>query len=281
MKAFWILIAVLVVAGAFYVVAGPRANPSPAPVPPPAEEAPPAPPTPAPAAPAAPAPLSQPAPEPAPAPVPSQPVEAPMPDLLPDTLSAMVAESFGPAPITPLPEREPASTPDSPAPPSTPPAAEPGAMKVVTRDDGSMLIDDRFEITGKGTRESPYLITWDLLVSAQQTYKPRIGKTDLPPWLDLVKDKYVRINGFVAFPLMAQSPDEMLAMLNQWDGCCIGVPPTPYDAIEVRLRQPPDQEHRLAVYGSVEGKLGIEPYLVKDWLVGLYTMDDAELKLER
>ena len=36
---------------------------------------------------------------------------------------------------------------------------------------------------------------------------------------------------------MAESADASLMMLNQWDGCCIGVPPTPYDAIEVKLKE--------------------------------------------
>src|SRR5262249_39584664 len=80
-----------------------------------------------------------------------------------------------------------------------------------------------------------------------------------------------------AFPIMAQSQDEMLVMLNQWDGCCIGVPPTPYDAIEVKLKKAAKGDDRMRVSGSVKGLLRVDPYLIKDWLVSLYLMDDAEL----
>jgi hypothetical protein len=82
----------------------------------------------------------------------------------------------------------------------------------------------------------------------------------------------------VAFPIMATEPTEMLAMLNQWDGCCIGIPPSPYDAIEVKLKEPASNEERLTTYGAVEGKLTVEPYLVRDWLVSLYTMDEATMQ---
>ena len=56
--------------------------------------------------------------------------------------------------------------------------------------------------------------------------------------LDIGTSKVVAIVGEV---------NEALVMLNQWDGCCIGVPPTPYDAVEVRLRmeQLPDWLRKL------------------------------------
>ena len=70
-------------------------------------------------------------------------------------------------------------------------------------------------------------------------------------------------------------------MLNQWDGCCIGIPPTPYDAIEVSLEKaiPPAQRHSIN-FGTLTGKLLVSPYLVENWLVGLYLMDDATVRFE-
>jgi hypothetical protein len=88
----------------------------------------------------------------------------------------------------------------------------------------------------------------------------------------------VRITGYVAFPLYVQQPRELLVMLNQWDGCCIGVPPTPYDAIEVRTADVIKGDDRFATFGTVEGTLQVKPYVVGDWLVGLFIMEDAALK---
>jgi hypothetical protein len=64
-------------------------------------------------------------------------------------------------------------------------------------------------------------------------------------------------------------------MLNTWDGCCIGVPPTPYDAVEVRLVGALKSDDRFAIAGSVVGKFSVKPYVVKNWLVGIYIIDDA------
>jgi hypothetical protein len=152
-----------------------------------------------------------------------------------------------------------------------------GPMKVLHEDDGSMLVDDRFVLRGKGTKDEPYEVTWEMLMSAQETYQPRLGKKRIPERLSMLDGKWVKITGWIAFPIMAASPDEMLMMLNQWDGCCIGVPPTPYDAIEVKLAEAAKGEQRIKTSGVVLGKLKVDPFLVRDWLVSLYLMDDAEL----
>ena len=52
--------------------------------------------------------------------------------------------------------------------------------------------------------------------------------------------------------------------------------PTPYDAIEVALDKTVTGEDRFATTGAVVGKLGIKPYVVGDWLVGLYVMDGGD-----
>lgn len=159
------------------------------------------------------------------------------------------------------------------------PAAS-GEARVVKRDDGSLLVDGRFVLRGSGTKESPYRPTWEHLVSAQETYDPGRGMKDLPAHVMMLDGTYVRLPGYVAFPMFVQEPRELLSMLNPWDGCCIGVPPTPYDAVEVHLRQRVSAEGRFASAGVVEGKFSVKPYLAGDWLVGLYIMEDAEFKPE-
>ena len=91
--------------------------------------------------------------------------------------------------------------------------------------------------------------------------------------------KVVEVEGYLAFPLMVSETKELLVMLNQWDGCCIGVPPTPYDAIEVKLAEPAKRggKHASFNFGGVRGTLKVDPYLVENWLVGLYVMDNAQM----
>jgi len=139
-------------------------------------------------------------------------------------------------------------------------------------------VDDKYVVKGEGTKAHPYEVSWDMLVSAQESYDPRQGRKKLPERLTMLNDKYLKITGYIAFPMFVERPQELLSMLNQWDGCCIGVPPTPYDAVEVHLAEPVTKDQRAAIYGVVTGKFGVKPYLAGDWLVGLYLIENAEFE---
>ncbi|MFG0329924.1 MAG: hypothetical protein ACF8PN_08505 [Phycisphaerales bacterium] len=150
--------------------------------------------------------------------------------------------------------------------------------KLVRRDDGAIVANDRFIIKGSGAADDPYRVTWDLLLSAEEAFQPREGLKRVPEHVAMLHDKYVQITGYVAFPIAAANANEMLAMLNQWDGCCIGLPPSPYDAVEVKLKDDATPEQLAMSYGVVTGRLRVDPYLTGDWLLGLYVMNDAELR---
>jgi hypothetical protein len=143
--------------------------------------------------------------------------------------------------------------------------------------DGSILLDARFRIKGEGTKLKPYVIPWDLLTSAEEAFEPRAGKKKIPQRIAMLNDKYVTIKGYIAFPMMVSEPRELLMMLNQWDGCCIGVPPTPYDAIEVQMDNAVNAEERMATTGGITGRFVVKPYIVGDWLVGLYLLERGEM----
>lgn len=153
--------------------------------------------------------------------------------------------------------------------------------RVRKTDDGFLLFDERFPVRGSGTADDPYEISWDHLVSASETYQPRQGKLRLPERITMLDGKQVRITGYVAFPIMAASNDEMLSMRNMWDGCCIGIPPTPYDAIEVRLAEAATGRDRFTSFGTIEGRFVVDPYVKGNWLLGLYMMEDATLSKVR
>lgn len=129
-------------------------------------------------------------------------------------------------------------------------------------------------LTGEGTEQSPYVIEWDLLTSARNTFDPKNGKSEIPDLVEALDGKWVSLSGYTLFPLANPKPREVLLMLNAWDGCCIGVPPSPYDAIEVTLASSVGEE-RFAQEGRVVGKLKVDPYMVGDWLIGLYTINGA------
>jgi hypothetical protein len=189
---------------------------------------------------------------------------------------------------------------DAPRPARVPVVREPGAVdtgldrkiagstvvagNIVPKTDartGERLLyaDGRYEIRGDGTKESPYRVSWECLASASETYVPRLNEHDMPQRVALLDGAWVQVEGYLAFPLMVSETKELLVMLNQWDGCCIGVPPTPYDAIEVKLLEPAKRSgaHATFNFGGVKGRLRVDPYLIENWLVGLYVLEDAAM----
>ncbi len=147
--------------------------------------------------------------------------------------------------------------------------------------DGAIAVDDAWTVRGDGSVERPYEVSWEYLASAQEDYAPRLGEKKLPARIAFLSGKHVKISGYLAFPLVAPTASECLVMLNQWDGCCIGIPPTPYDAIEVKLAGAIKGWQRHSInFGAVEGLFKVEPYLVENWLVGLYLLEGAKIDTE-
>ena len=230
------------------------------------------------------------------------------PSRVPATVMPADAAPAPAAPSTPAAPTTPAQPPSPPTPPAAEPAPAPSAPvvraadavnlgldhpvkeakvvagNIVPRKDGKtgeMLLyaDGKYEIRGEGTAAKPYRVSWECLASASETYVPRLQQREIPQRIAMLDGKVVEVEGYLAFPLMVSETKELLVMLNQWDGCCIGVPPTPYDAIEVKLTEPAKRggKHASFNFGGVRGTLKVDPYLVENWLVGLYVMENAQM----
>jgi hypothetical protein len=230
--------------------------------------------------------------------------DAPIPSVAASATAAIQAAAevtvLVPAPTTtthtePSPEPSPEPTPEPPAAkpedraagneftPEIPtiPQAEILPSRFIRLPDGAISVDDAWTVRGEGTKAAPYEVSWEYISSAQETYTPRLGEKKIAARIAFLSGKYVRISGYLAFPLVAPTASECLVMLNQWDGCCIGVPPTPYDAVEVKLAAELKgwKKHTIN-FGAVEGVFKVEPYLVENWLVGLYLIEGAQINTE-
>ena len=147
------------------------------------------------------------------------------------------------------------------------------------RPDGSFkVISANAWVQGAGTDDEPYVLSWGVLKSIEKLYEPRAGKDILPDWLDLLDGKSVQIEGNTLVPVIATTTRELLVMQNPWDGCCIGVPPTPYDAIEVVLNHDVDFGNSAVGYGTVQGTFYLDPYVVDGWVLGIYIIEDAKYR---
>ena len=134
-------------------------------------------------------------------------------------------------------------------------------------------------IPGRGTPHDPFRIDWDLLLSARHSYDPPAGKLDLPPAVTMLNGSVVRITGYFTAPIGEERTSELLVMMNRWDGCCLGLPPTPYDAIEAKLEEPIrlTGQHMIR-YGTVTGTFFVDPFLIGDMIMGLYRIEDARVE---
>lgn len=156
--------------------------------------------------------------------------------------------------------------------------ADPAAAAAIPTEP-ALTINGR-DIPGSGTAEDPYRLTWNAFASAERDYNPRQGKTDLPAWTTALDGKRITIDGYVLIPQTGyngQGP--VLAMQYQFDGCCIGIPPGPYNSAEVHLSGELDTSnffHPVA-YGTITGTFKADPYLIQQWLMGLYVLNDAEV----
>jgi len=175
-----------------------------------------------------------------------------------------------------------AAAPASPtvATPTTTPEISTGAAARIERlDDRTVRLDGRFTVRGAGTESDPYDITWDLLGSLRDTVDAAAGRFVVPGRVADLRGAWVRISGYWAPPLQVFETKDLMVMLNKWDGCCVGLPPTPFDSIEVSLaRAVPVQGQHLFRYGSIRGRLTVEPFAAGGFLLGLYRLTDAVLE---
>jgi hypothetical protein len=148
--------------------------------------------------------------------------------------------------------------------------------------EGALLADNRWIVRGKGTQESPYVVSWDFLLSAMDTYQPRNGQNQMPQRIAMLDGKWVTVEGFFIFPLASTEVKQSIIAMNRWDGCCIGVPPTAYDAIEATLLEPMalNRTQHQILYGQATGIFRVDPYVIDSWLVGLYLLDGATMRAE-
>jgi len=166
------------------------------------------------------------------------------------------------------------------APTTSAPTLTVGAAARIERlDDRTVRLDDRFTVRGSGTDRDPYLITWELLASAAESVDAAAGRFVIPGRIADLRGAWVRISGYWAPPVQAFEARELMVMLNKWDGCCIGLPPTPFDSIEATLAAPmPVKGEHLFRFGTITGRLEVEPFVAGSFLLGLYRLQEAVME---
>lgn len=160
----------------------------------------------------------------------------------------------------------------------TPVARDARSPNEITRriDARTIELDGRYRILGNGSPDDPYRISWELLTSAGPFIDPAQEALTPPPWVRAIEGSYIEISAYYSTALRVPTTRHVLLTLNRWDGCCIGLPPTPFDAIDANLAAPIDMNSKhLFRFGTFRGRLIIEPFAAGTYLLGLYRLEDA------
>lgn len=149
-------------------------------------------------------------------------------------------------------------------------------MRVV--DDRTMRLADRFDVVGRGTPEDPFRVSWPLLGSAGDVMDAMAMQVETPSWLAPLNGTWIEISGYFAPTVRLEETTELLVTLNKWDGCCIGLPPTVFDSLALRLEKPISLEgQHLIRFGTVRGELHIEPFATGGVMLGLYRIEHGRI----
>ena len=145
--------------------------------------------------------------------------------------------------------------------------------------DGAFRVDGKYVLRGAGTETDPYQVTWELLGSAEPTVDAAQHRFEIPGRIADLRGAWVRISGFWAPPLQVFEAKEAMLMLNKWDGCCIGRPPTPFDSIEATFAHPVQVKGmHVFRFGTFRGRLTVEPYVAGTFLLGIYRLQDVVME---
>jgi hypothetical protein len=138
----------------------------------------------------------------------------------------------------------------------------------------TVVLADRFEVTGNGSEADPYRVRWDLLDSVRDGLSADGASFAPPPWIASLDGSWVELSGYVSTPVVVAETRDVLFTKNRWDGCCIGIPPTPFDSIEVTLDRPFSftEKHGLR-FAVLRGQLRVDPMVMAGTILGVYRIE--------
>jgi hypothetical protein len=87
--------------------------------------------------------------------------------------------------------------------------------------------------------------------------------------------RWVTVTGNVLIPWAEQRVTQFVLAKNPWDGCCLGIPPGPYDSVLVKLRDGSQLKDRYSTVQTLSGRFRVELERSEGYVTGLYQLIDA------
>jgi hypothetical protein len=117
-------------------------------------------------------------------------------------------------------------------------------------------------------------LTFALLESAQEA--SAAGEIKIPDAVQAYHGKWVTITGHVLLSWASEEITQFQLAKNPWDGCCMGVPPSYFNAVRVQMAPGKAFSNRFDRVGTLSGKFRAEIKKTENGYVdAIYWLDEA------
>jgi hypothetical protein len=124
-------------------------------------------------------------------------------------------------------------------------------------------------------------VTFPQLASIRRSFIDGL-LTQVPPEFQVLDGKAVTLTGYIVVPFGTQAVSDFFLAHNVWDGCCIGKPPTLFDAVAVQMKEGGRLKNPRLWVTTVRGTFHVRPVYENDTLTGLFSLVEAvEVEAER
>lgn len=97
----------------------------------------------------------------------------------------------------------------------------------------------------------------------------------VPDEVQALDGQWVTMTGNLLIPWVEQKVTQFVLAKNPWDGCCLGIPPGPYDSVSVRLLEGSYLKDRYSSVQTFSGRFRVELERSEGYVTGLYKLVDA------
>jgi len=87
--------------------------------------------------------------------------------------------------------------------------------------------------------------------------------------------RWVTLTGNLLVPWAESEVTRFVLAKNPWDGCCLGIPPGPYDSVAVELRTGTKLADRYSSVQTISGRFKVQLERSEGYVTGLYKLVDA------
>jgi hypothetical protein len=125
----------------------------------------------------------------------------------------------------------------------------------------------------RARRKDPYLISWELLVSAEETYAPHQDSYEIPARISYLNGKHIRIAATSSPQRIERAHRSCFSCETCGTGAALAYRPRRTTRSKTSLKEPLSADDlAFANFGTLDGVLKVDPLVKGAWLLGLFVV---------